>query len=219
MEHIVKIIKKENVTHDVIKFTVEKPENYKFTPGQATEVSINTSELKEEKRPFTFTSLNKDKNLEFIIKVYPEHEGITDKLSKLNEGDELIIRDIWGAIKYKGKGTFIAAGAGITPFIAIFRQLKEDNQLEGNNLIFSNKYQKDIILEEELKSYFKPILTLTREDKPEYKKGRINKELLKENIKDFSQHFYICGPMQFVVDVKKALDDLGANTEKITIEI
>ena len=56
--HIVKIISVENVTHDVKRFTIQKPAGYKFTPGQATEVSINTFALKNEKRPFTFTSLN-----------------------------------------------------------------------------------------------------------------------------------------------------------------
>jgi predicted ferric reductase len=46
---------------------------------------------------------------------------------KLKHGDELIIRDVWGAIEYKGEGVFIAGGAGVTPFIAILRQLQADD--------------------------------------------------------------------------------------------
>ena len=45
-------------------------------------------------------------------------------ISKLKPGDDLIIRDVWGAISYKGEGVFIAGGAGVTPFISIFRDLK-----------------------------------------------------------------------------------------------
>jgi predicted ferric reductase len=45
------------------------------------------------------------------------------KIRKLKHGDELIIRDVWGAIEYKGE-VFIAGGAGVTPFIAILRQLQ-----------------------------------------------------------------------------------------------
>ena len=40
MAHTVKILKVEPVTHDVRRFTVEKPEGFRFEPGQATLVSI-----------------------------------------------------------------------------------------------------------------------------------------------------------------------------------
>ena len=45
-EHIVRILSVDQVTHDVKRFRVEKPEGYSFIPGQATEVSINTPEFK-----------------------------------------------------------------------------------------------------------------------------------------------------------------------------
>jgi ferredoxin-NADP reductase len=38
----------EPVTHDVKRFRFEKPANYHFVPGQATDVSINKPEWKEE---------------------------------------------------------------------------------------------------------------------------------------------------------------------------
>jgi len=221
-EHIVRILMKEFVTHDTLRFITEKPSNYKFIPGQATEVSINKEEWKDKKRPFTFSSLNEDKVLEFTIKIYPT-DGVTEKLSELRPGDEIIIRDIWGKINYKGPGVFIAGGAGVTPFIAIFRDLKEKNQLQGNSLIFSNKLQKDIILEKEFKEMFgdKAIFTLSRENNPNYNHGHINKDLLQKHIKNLNkeQYFYICGPMQFIVDMKKALDSLGVQPEKVVIEM
>jgi len=40
-EHIVKITAIHQVTHDVKSFRLEKPDNYKFVPGQATEITIN----------------------------------------------------------------------------------------------------------------------------------------------------------------------------------
>ena len=79
-EHIVHIISIENITHDVKRFRVEKPEQYSFIPGQATEVSINTPVMKDEKRPFTFTCLNREPYLEFTIKIYPSHNGVTNEL-------------------------------------------------------------------------------------------------------------------------------------------
>jgi len=76
-------------------------------------------------------------------------------------------------------------------------------------------------LEEELKEILKDnvIFTLTRENNPNYHNGKINKEFLQKHIKDFSQNFYICGPMQFIVDIKKALDDLGVSPENVVIEM
>jgi ferredoxin-NADP reductase len=119
MKYNVKIQEIENLTHDVKRFRLEKPKDYHFIPGQATEVSINKAGWKEEIRPFTFTSLNSLPYLEFVIKIYSDHAGVTNELNSLKAGDELIVRDVWGAIEYKGPGYVIAGGAGITPFIAI----------------------------------------------------------------------------------------------------
>lgn len=44
MKHTVKILMTEFVTHDVKRLIVERPAGYDFTPGQATEVSINLPE-------------------------------------------------------------------------------------------------------------------------------------------------------------------------------
>jgi ferredoxin-NADP reductase len=99
--YVVKVLQAVFITHDVKRFVVEKPEGYHFIPGQATEVSINLPEWKDELRPFTFTCLRDENHLEFIIKIYNDHKGVTAMLGRVNKGDELIIRDIWGAIQYK----------------------------------------------------------------------------------------------------------------------
>jgi ferredoxin-NADP reductase len=218
--HIVKIISVEPVTHDVKRFTIQKPEGFTFIPGQATEVSVNTPALKNEKRPFTFTSLNDNKHLEFTIKIYDSHNGVTKELGKLKHGDELIIRDVWGAIEYKGEGVFIAGGAGVTPFIAILRQLQADNKIANNKLIFTNKTEKDIILKKEFNEMLGKnfINTLTDEKKEGYENGRIDYTFLKEKIDNFKQHFYVCGPPPFVTAISEALTQLGAKTDTVVFE-
>jgi ferredoxin-NADP reductase len=220
-EHIVKIISIGQVTHDVKRFQVEKPDGYSFVPGQATEVSINTVQLREEKRPFTFTSLNSDPYLEFTIKIYSSRNGVTSELGKLKAGDELIIRDVWGAINYKGKGVFIAGGAGITPFIAIFRDLQARNEISGNKLLFANKTKSDIILETEFKALLgKSFINILSDEKAEgYHYGTINEAFLRDAIGDFNQNFYVCGPPPMMDAVLKQLADLGAADNSITLEI
>jgi ferredoxin-NADP reductase len=218
--HTVKIVYIAQVTHDVKSFRVEKPRGYQFIPGQATEVSIRKSGWENERRPFTFTSLNENPWLEFTIKRYEDHAGVTNELHKLKEGDEIVIRDVWGAIEYKGSGYFIAGGAGITPFIAILRQLHKENRLSDNTLFFSNKTAEDVIYESE----FKKILgnnahfTLTREEKEGYEKGMINKDFLKSHVTDFSRHFYVCGPDKMITDVSAILEEEGANPDAVVFE-
>ena len=222
MEFTVKILKKENVTHDVIRFRIEKPSGYRYMPGQACDLSINLDGWRDKKRPFTFTSLNSDHELEFSIKSYKERKSVTNKLRDLKIGDSFIISEPWGAIHYEGNGVFLAGGAGVTPFIAILRQLRRDGKLKGNTLIFSNKTEKDIILRNEFEEMagegLEFIKVLTREDKKGFLHGRINKEFLMRNIKDFSQHFYVCGPVAFVGEIQHVLQGLGADSERIVLE-
>jgi ferredoxin-NADP reductase len=218
-----RILFTEFVTHDVKSFIVEKPSGYEYEPGQATLVSLCSEGWEEETRPFTFTSLLDDLVLQFIVKQYPEHSGVTQKLHSLSAGDEVLIREPWGTITYRGPGTFLAAGAGITPFIAILRDLEQKNRVDGNTLLFSNKTHQDILLERELNEMFRVnpeglLLTLSAEPREGYATGRIGRDLLLERVSDFDQNFYVCGPPLFVDQMGETLSGLGAAADSIVIE-
>ena len=119
MAHTVKILATEMLNHNVKRFTTERPQGLNYTPGQAVLVEI--PEMNGKKRPFTFTGLLTAPELEFTIKLYHDHHGVTDHLTDYKPGDTLKFGNPWGAIKYQGTGTFMAGGAGITPFFAIPR--------------------------------------------------------------------------------------------------
>jgi len=218
-QHIVKILSVEADTHDVKRFRVEKPAGYTFIPGQATEVTINKEGWQDKRNPYTFTSLNTWDSLEFTIKIYDEHQEVTHQLGLLEPGDELILHDVWGAIQYKGEGIFIAGGAGVTPFIAIFRQLYADGKVGGNQLICSNKTEADIILKDEFTNMLGDnfINMLTSEKAPGYHHGRIDEAYLTDTIKDFDRDFYVCGPDEMIDAVQQALKNLGASA--VTVEL
>lgn len=219
-EYIVKINEIDRVTHNVRRYETERPKELDFTPGQATEVAINLHGWLDEKRPFTFTSLPKHKYLEFTIKSYPEREGVTDKLLELEAGDEFILNDVFGTINYEGKGTFIAGGAGITPFMSIFRHLKNNDKIKGNRLFFANKKEKDIIYKDELEATFGNDLTnvLSEERTDKYPYGHIDKEFLEERIQNTDQKFYVCGPPEMVEDLQDILTELGVEEGDIIVE-
>ena len=218
--HIVKVIKSSFINYDVKKFIVEKPEGFDFIPGQGVNISINDPEWKNELRPFTFTNAKDAKNLEFIIKIYANNKGVTNRLAGVNAGDELILHNVFGVIHFEKPGVFIAAGTGITPFLAIFRDLHKQNKLRGNKLIFVNKTSLDIIAGQELQQMFKKdfINVYTREGVIGFNGKRIDRNFLIENIVDFSQHFYVCGPSDFVEIVVENLKSLGAHTDSLIFE-
>jgi ferredoxin-NADP reductase len=219
-QHIVKILSIKHITHDVIQLVTEKPEEYNFTPGQATEVSINKPDWKGKKNFFTFTCLPEDDFLQFSIKTYPAHKGVTNELLKLKIDDELILHEVFGSISYKGEGVFIAGGAGVTPFISIFRDLHAKNEIGNNKLIFANKTKSDIILEQEFTDLLgKNFINILSDEKVEgYANGQITKDFLKDYINATIKNVYVCGPPPMMEAVEKQLSNLHISKKTITVE-
>jgi ferredoxin-NADP reductase len=219
-QHIVKIKSVDKVTHDVLQIVTEKPHGYYFIPGQATEISINKDLWEQQRRPFTFTSLPDDDYLEFTIKTYPSHKGVTNELLLLKKGDELILHEVFGAIDYKGEGVFIAGGAGVTPFISIFRSLQSKNQVGGNKLIFANKTKADIIHKREFENLLGRnfINILSAENTDGYAHGYITEQFLQVNITNPEKWVYLCGPEPMMNAVEKLLANVGVDGERIIKE-
>ena len=216
----VQILKTEMVTHNVRHYRVEKPKNFHFGPGQATEVSIDKPEWANVKRPFTFTSLQNEPTLEFTIKSYRDHPGVTNALWGCEAGDHLLLREVFGTIQYRGPGTFIAGGAGVTPFIAILRSLNARGGLAGNRLIVSNQTEHDIILRDEFEAMdgLETLWTVTGDPKSKLLQERIDTAFLKTHVADFKQRFYLCGPDAMVKDLRASLEELGADVASVTWE-
>jgi ferredoxin-NADP reductase len=181
---------------------------------------VNSAGWEDKKRPFTFTSLNEWPYVEFIIKIYEDRHGVTAQLGRTNAGAELILHNVFGTITYKGPGVFLAGGAGVTPFISILRDLYNKDDLHGNKLILSNKTSGDIILPGEFTQMLGRnfINIFTRQGVIGFAERRISKNLLIDLIHDFGQHFYLCGPRQFVEEIKGHLLSLGAGSEDIIFE-
>ncbi|MEC9343307.1 MAG: FAD-binding oxidoreductase [Pseudomonadota bacterium] len=222
MTHTVTIQAIEPVTHDVHHFKTTRPEGFAFTPGQACEMNLAKDGWREEQRPFTFTSLPDADHLEFTIKSYTDHEGVTAELARALVGDRLEITDPWGTIEYRGKGTFIAGGAGITPFIAILRKLKDDGALSGHRLVFANKQERDIIIRDELDGKMPglEVVHVLSDDphKSDFEHGFVDRQLLERHVDDFSQHFYVCGPKPMQDSVMSDLKALGADPDGLVFE-
>lgn len=220
MEYELKLLMREVVTHDVMRFIVSRPDGFGFTPGQGVELAIDAPEWRDEGRPFTPTSLIDDGVIEFIIKAYPQHEGVTRELHRLQPGARLLMSEPFGTIQHRGTGTFIAGGAGITPFIAILRELVRKQGLDGYGLIFANKTPSDVICEKELRHYLGERCHFICTDGAfaGYERRRIDEAYLEETIDHVEQQFYVCGPPAFMDSVTAALEEIGADSQALVFE-
>lgn len=220
MSHATTLLMKEFVTHDVLRFILLRPEGFTFEPGQGVDLSIDADGWREQTRPFTPTSSTMAGVLEFTIKIYTDHAGMTRALAELQPGAALTISDSWGTIGYHGPGIFIAGGAGITPFLAIMRHLRDEGRLAGHGLIFANKSAADVICEKELRAAFgkQACFVIDHDAGPGFEAGRVDADLLKRRIQDWNQHFYVCGPPPFNDAVMQTLQRLGAQPEALVFE-
>lgn len=208
------------VTHDTNHYVFSRPDGLEFEPGQAVEISIQKEGWKDEGRPFTFTSMPSDQDIEFVIKTYPDHDGVTEQLAQLQPGAEVELDGPFGAIQDQGAGVFLAAGAGITPFIPILKKRDQDGKLGDCALIFSNKTEKDIILRGQWEAMqgLRTTFVVTDEKVEGLHHGEIDKAFLQKEISSFDQMFYLCGPGGFVDAMRDALKELGAQDDRIVTE-
>jgi cytochrome-b5 reductase len=209
------------VTHDMRRFVISRPEGFEFEPGQGAELTPDRPEWKDKGGPFTPTCLPGDRVLEFTIKRYDQGGGLTETLHGLGAGARLLMSEPFGTITYKGPGVFIAAGAGVTPFLAILRNLASQGGLgEDHKLLFTNKTSKDLICGPELRHYLgdRAVFTFTREQDPGMEHRRIDAAFLQAHMGDPAQHFYVCGPEAFVESVNADLISLGVDPDRLVYE-
>jgi ferredoxin-NADP reductase len=216
MNHEVEILSMKKLNHSVVQFELQRPNGYSFQAGQAIELTIDNPEPKGP-APFTFTGLVDAPNLELMIKIYDNHAGLTSALSKKKPGEKVLITDPWDSFTNKGHGVFLAGGAGITPFVALLRQLDKDKAPGQSFLFFSNKTRDDIFLKDELNRLLGDrYLNIITSD-PSAPHIHINEDYIRKHINNFSQPFYVCGPPGFTENVQNILAKIGASEEMINI--
>lgn len=219
MKHDLKLLHSVQLTPDTKRYVFTRPENYRFTPGQATELALDQDGWREEGRPFTFTSHPDADVLAFTIKSYFDHDGVTKRLWSLETGDRVSIGDAWGAIEPKGPGVFLAGGAGITPFIAVIEHLSGEGKLDGSILVFANATHRDIILRPQfeqmqgLKTVF-----VTDDGENADRAGRLEPSLLDDVIPDYDRRFYVCGPPRMEEGVADHLKARNVSEDRIVRE-
>jgi len=229
-EHKLKLIEIIDETPDVKTFRVKVPEGTKinFFPGQFFMVRFDGPRFQ---RAYSIASSPTQKNyIDITMNLVGE---FTKKLWESKVKDFLLFKGPFGKFYFneemKNNLVLIGGGLGITPLMSIIRYCNDKKLQNKINFIYSVKTPEEIVYNEELKkikqenSNFDYIVTITR-PLPEYNwngtTGRIDSDLLKENIDNVENSlYYLCGPLEFVKSSIAMLESLGAKKEQIKTDI
>jgi len=233
MEHILKISKITDETPRVKAFRVELPADsgIDFYPGQFFMVSFADDPEIKVSRAYSIASspLNRD-----YMEIALDKVGIfTTKLFAMKEGSFLKFKGPYGKFYFndeiKNNLVLIAGGTGITPLIGIIRYCNDRKLSNKVKLVYSVRTPDDIIYKNELEQIkienknFGYAVTITRAEGHhswQDRKGRIDLELLKQNIEDAENSvYYLCGPKEFVESIVQMLYSLGVKKEQIKTDV
>lgn len=228
-EHKLKLIKIMDEAPDTKTFRVEIPDgNIPFYPGQFFMVCFDDPKFQ---RAYSIPSSPTQKNhIDITMDLVGE---FTHKLWQTKEGDYLIFKGPYGKFYFdesmNNNLILIGGGLGITPLMSIIRYCNDKKLQNKIKFIYSVKTPENIVFNEELKQIkeqnknFNYLVTITR-SKPEHnwqgRTGRIDSDLLKQNIVDIENSLYfLCGPLEFVKSAIAMLESLGAKKEQIKTDI
>jgi len=224
-----KVTEVEKVNYDTIRIRMEGPK-LDFKPGQFIMISWPNQEEPDKpiKRAYSVSSSPTKDYLE--ISVREVKEGFVSKeLQNIKAGDNLELTGPFGPFYFdetKDKDVImIGCGCGIMPFNSMLSYIS-DKKLPTKVKYFSTHqkaeditYRKEFEEIEKNNPNIKLNFSITRDpDNTDQKlrKGRIDKEYLKENIGDIeNKTFLVCGTVAFARAMLEILKELGVSEENI----
>ncbi len=201
--------------------------NILFSPGQFVKLISSNKQEEPKSRFYSIISSPLDSHLQFIIKIVGR---FTNHLNSLEKGDMIEAEGPYGHFIFKKekKAVFIAGGVGIAPVLSILREISQ-KKTNGDFFLFYSNKSKEIPFFDELKKIsekstnIKIIFTLTKEQPAHWEgeSGRIDINLISkyipvEKLNEF--YFYMCGPLNMTLSLKKDLTLKGVLENNIIIE-
>ena len=219
----VRVLNNRREAPDAHTLILEKPEGFRFKAGQYVllQTPINGRPLR---RSYSLASAPHEEKLHITIRTQPQGR-VSPALAKLTTKDTI---GVLGPVGEFTRGdeehsVFVAAGAGITPFISMLREAKHQNNNTKTTILYTNKTPQQELYSQELELHAQQEhvnlhKTITR-PLPGYqgRTGRLNQQDLKEHLND-NTVFYLCGSNDMVRAFTTKLLELGATPEQIRTE-
>lgn len=208
---------------------------FDYTAGQYLTFRFDSVSDKPVVRSYTMSSSPRCDPSDIQVTVKEISDPFISRylVKDVKQGDILKARGPIGKFGYNDNDqphlVMVAAGSGVTPFLSIMREyassLGQLGSPKSMTLLVSFRTQEDIICKrhiDELNSFegIQIITTLSRENHPQFKSGRIQEHHLKEVCEPYldSGTFMTCGPqaiMDLTVDYLRAQ---GVEEDRIKTE-
>jgi ring-1,2-phenylacetyl-CoA epoxidase subunit PaaE len=234
----IEIVAVKRETEDAISVTLAIPdgarEAFQFKPGQNLIVR-RLFDGEELRRNYSICSGPGDVHLRIAIKRIADGRFSVWANEMLKAGDILDVMPPQGRfVVPAGEGTprhlvALAAGAGITPVIAMIKQVLASEPEMTFTLIYGNRSPETIIFREELEDLkdrhlgrfnLLHVLSRNEESSAPLFEGRITSEKVKALSEKLfppqeTAHVFLCGPGSMIKDARNALFDLGFKREQV----
>jgi propane monooxygenase reductase component len=217
------VVANHHVTHDMrhLVLRLVGDEDFKFFPGQYVDITVPGT---DEVRSFSManTSARESRELEFVIKIYPDglFSGYLDK--ELKVGDRLKVSGPFGVFTLRDAPDtdliFVGGGAGMAPILCLLRSMAERGIDRKAVYYYGARRRGDLCFEDELRSLeqtlpnFRYVPALSDEASGggwEGETGLITDVVARHEPGLARAHAYICGPPPMVEAAVPLLTRLG----------
>lgn len=218
-----------------------------FLPGQHLNIKVNILGI-EYRRSYSISSIYKNSNIKITIKKVHNGIVSNFLCNKIKKGDLIEISKPEGHFtiepdhERRQKYYFFAAGSGITPIFSMIQSLLEYEPKSILYLFYGNRNESDIIFHKELNElklkyegqlFIEYTLTQVKRSVLPFlsktskawtgQKGRINEISISGFLNNYpaknqNHSYYLCGPGEFIENVKTALIKISIDPKSIHAE-
>ena len=227
----VKVLRREDITDDLLLMWIEKPDGFSFKAGQYCTIGRDGIE-----RAYSISSAPHEEDIELFVELVPPPEGaLTPLIWELDVGDSMTIRP-----RAKGIFTFkpalpnqllVATVTGVVPYISFLRDYLHNGReghhfyvLQGASYLDEFTYKDELAglarQHPELITYVPTVSRPTEERNSAWtdEKGRVN-AIVEKYVEEFGLTpedtlVYACGHPGMIEDVKERFIPKGFKVDE-----
>ena len=227
----VEVLRRQEITDDLLLMWIEKPEGFSFKSGQYCTIGRDGIE-----RAYSISSAPHEEDIELFLELVPPPDGaLTPRLWELWPGDKLTIRPrAKGLFTFKPslpKQLLVATVTGVVPYISFVRDYLHNGR-DGHHfyLLQGASYMDEFTYKDELEGLasshpdvltYVPTVSRPGEEhnaRWEGETGRVN-----NIVEQYAERFglvpedtlvYACGHPEMIEDVKERLKPKGFRVEE-----